>query len=424
MQKKLIFFLWIPLVIAATVHAQTMTPKMEEELREKIRATLFIPEKLPALNATVHGKFKPAAGVIAQRITYNTLLGLRVTAILYLPEPMPKEKIPALIVVNGHGGDKFAWYSFYSGILYARAGAAVLTYDPIGEGERNIDRKSETRAHDVPQSPRELGCRMGGLMMTDLMQAVSYLSARPEVDPKRIGAMGYSLGSFVVGMTGAVETRLHVAVLVGGGSFDGPGGVWDNNKPMCVGIPYQSLLFLGNRPKVLLDRPAVLYALHAARGPAFVYNGIQDSTVAIPRLGGKPFFDDIYNRTARLRGSTEGLFDYDFTGGAHRPNFVTRPVALWLEKHLDFPNWTRSDIEAMPVTHISEWARQNGVEMDPMYSSEIREGGTLALGEGIPGLSREMLCVFTPKQWQRVKSKLIYESWLRAAKAQLSRKTW
>jgi dienelactone hydrolase len=424
MKNKTLFFLWLQLVLFGYVHAQTWTPAREEELRHKIRATLFIPEKLPELKPVVHGKFSPAPGVIAERITYTTLLGLRVTAILYLPQPMPAGKIPALIVVNGHGGDKYAWYSFYSGILYAKAGAAVLTYDPIGEGERNIDRKSETRAHDVPHDPRELGCRMGGLMMTDLMQAVSYLSQRPEVDPKRIGAMGYSLGSFVVGMTGAVETRLHAAVLVGGGSFDGPGGVWDNNKPMCVGIPYQSLLYLGNRPKALLDRPAVLYALHAARGPALVYNGIEDSTVAIPRLGGKPFFDDIYQRTAQLRGSSKGLFDYDFTEGAHRPNFVTKPVALWLEKQLDFPNWTEADIQAMPVTHISEWAQKNGVEMDPMYSSEIREGGTLALGDGIPPVSRETLNVFTPRQWQKEKDKLIYESWLKAARAQLSQSAW
>ena len=63
--------------------------------------------------------------------------------------------------------------------------------------------------------------RMGGLMMTDVMQAVSYLSQRPEVDPDRICAMGYSMGSFVLSLAGAVETRLHAVVLVGGGNLDG-----------------------------------------------------------------------------------------------------------------------------------------------------------------------------------------------------------
>src|SRR5439155_1393174 len=84
------------------------------------------------------------------RITYGTQFGMRVPAILYRPARPAQRKSPAIIVVNGHGGDKYAWYSPYTGILYARAGAVVLTYDPIGEGERNSERKSVTRQHDVP----------------------------------------------------------------------------------------------------------------------------------------------------------------------------------------------------------------------------------------------------------------------------------
>jgi dienelactone hydrolase len=403
------------LFICITVQVSAQGFSKEQELRKKIRSTLLVPDQLPALEAEVHGRFEPMPGVIAERITYNTLLGLKVPAILYLPNPRPKGKIPALIVVNGHGGDKYAWYSFYSGMLYAKAGAAVLTYDPIGEGERNINRQSETRAHDVRQDPPELGRRMGGLMMTDVMQAVSYLTQRPEVDAKRIGAMGYSMGSFVLALAGAVETRLHAVVLVGGGNLDGPDGVWDRSKPMCQGIPYQSLSFLG-------DRPAVLYSLQAARGPLLIYDGLQDSTVSIPRLGARPFFEDLYKRTAAVRGSSIGLFDYDFTGGGHRPNFVTKPVALWLEKQLDFPFWSEAQIQSMPVTHISEWAHKNNVELDHMYASEMREGGTMALGTGVPSPSRQQLNVFTDEQWPAEKEKFIYESWLKAAKAETMNK--
>ena len=403
----------IPLaLITAVCFAQPVTPRQERQWRAEICSSLFVPDPLPPLGAVVHSRFEPAPGVVAERVTYNTLLGLRVPAVLYLPNPRPAGKIPALIVVNGHGGDKYAWYAFYSGMLYARAGAAVLTYDPIGEGERNINRKSGTRAHDVPQDPPELGRRMGGLMMTEVMQAVSYLSQRAEVDATRIAAMGYSMGSFVLGLACAVETRLHACVLVGGGNLDGPGGVWDKGKPMCQGIPYQSLSFLG-------DRPAVLYALHASRGSTLLYNGLQDTTVSIPKHG-KPFFDDLHRRTEKLRGSSKGLFEYEFTEGAHRPYFVTRPVAQWLERQLDFPNWTEADIAAMPVTHISEWARANGVELDRLYATEEREGGAQALGAGIPALSRKDLSVFTPEQWEREKDRLIYESWLKAARAELS----
>jgi hypothetical protein len=72
------------------------------------------------------------------------------------------------------------------------------------------------------------------------------------------------------------------------------------------------------------------------------------------------------------------------------------------------------------VSHISEWARANGVELDRNYSSEEREGGAPALGAGMPALSRKDLSVFTPEQWEREKDRLIYESWLKTARAELS----
>ncbi|MFB3828999.1 MAG: alpha/beta hydrolase family protein [Bryobacteraceae bacterium] len=392
--------------------AQPLTREQESDLRSKIRAALFVPDRLPALAAKVHGTFRPAPGVVAERVTYGTLLGLRVPAILYRPEKR-KAKLPALIVVNGHGGDKYAWYAYWSGVAYARGGAAVLTYDPIGEGERNMERKSGTRAHDALESPEEMGRRMGGLMMTEVMQAVSYLRSRPEVDGRRIAAMGYSMGSFVLSLACAVETRLDACVLVGGGNLDGPGGTWERGKPMCQGIPYKSLAFLG-------DRPAVIYALHASRGPTLTYNGLQDQTVSITKQG-PDFFADMHRRAARVHGSERGLFEYQFTNGAHRPYFVTRPVALWLERKLDFPNWTEADIEAMPVTHISEWANRTGVTLDRLYASEEREGGTLAIGAALPVPSRQDLSVFTPAQWEREKDRLIYEAWVKRARGELGR---
>jgi dienelactone hydrolase len=403
-----------PLVLLAAISlacaAQPLTREQEDELRGKIRSALFVPARLPALDARVHGRFRPAPGVVAERITYGTLLGLRVTAILYLPAAR-RGQVPALIVVNGHGGDKYSWYAWWSGVAYARGGAAVLTYDPIGEGERNRERKSGTRAHDAVQSPPELGRRMGGLMMADLMQAVSYLASRPEVDARRIGAMGYSMGSFVLSLACAVETRLRACVLVGGGNLDEPEGYWDRSKPMCQGIPYRSLSFLG-------DRPAVIYALHASRGATLIYNGLQDSTVSITTYG-PDFFADLHRRTARIRGGADGLFEYEFTPGAHRPYFVTKPVARWLERHLDFPNWTEADIAALPVTQTGEWARAGGVELDPLYASQEREGGTLAIGENVPAPRRSDLHVFRAGQWERMRGRLTYEAWLTAARTQL-----
>jgi dienelactone hydrolase len=403
-RSKLLPFLC--LCVSSTLYAQP------EALRRRIMDTLFVPDPLPALAPAHYGYFEPLPGVVAERISYGTEFGMRIPAILYRPAHPSPGKSPALIVVNGHGGDKYAWYSFYAGMLYAQAGAVVLTYDPIGEGERNHERKSVTRQHDIPVPPEEMGRRMAGLMITDVRQAVSYLAQRPEVDPRRIAAAGYSMGSFILGITCAVETRLRACVLVGGGNLDGPGGYWDRSgHVMCQAIPYKSLLFLG-------DRGAALYHLHALRGPTFVFNGTADGVVTSEAEGPEAFFADLRRRTIAMHGSRENVFEYGFEPGAgHRPYFVTRPVALWLQRQLRFPNWLEEKITRLPETQIGEWAGREHVFIEAAYNTAVREAGVHALGSGIPGLTRAQLTAVPLAEWEQTKDRFIYEKWIEQARA-------
>lgn len=385
----------------------------EAQWRHEIRTALYVQDEAPDLAPTTHSVFCPTEGVRVERVSYGTQFGMRIPGILYLPDPMPDEKIPGLIIVNGHGGDKYAWYAMYSGMLYAKGGTAVLTYDPTGEGERNANRESETREHDHIEDPEQMGPRLAGLMITDLMQAVSFLGNRPETDAHRISAMGYSLGSFVVGMTGAIDDRIHCCVLAGGGNFDGPGEYWDRSKPMCQGAPYRRLQTMG-------DRGAILYTLHAGRGPTLIYNGLEDAVVNIPNHG-RSFFEHLRERTIALKGSESSVFDIGFLEGAsHRPHFVTRPVSLWLESHQGFPNWSDQDILAMPETRIGPWAEKHAIKIDPGYATEIKEGGTMALRDDIPGINRAQLNVLTDAEWEEQKHKLVHEKWRERIRAEIS----
>jgi len=393
----------IPSTAAADTAA--LTPETAELLRREIRNSYYMPGLPPELKPESHGTFAPVAGVVAERVSYATQFGLRVPAILYLPETRPPgTRIPGIVIVNGHGGDKYSWYAFYAGMLYARAGAAVLTYDPAGEGERNTERRSGTRAHDQIRPTAAWGRRLAGLMVTDVMQAVSYLANRPEVDPKRIAAAGYSLGSFVLAATCAVDRRIRACVLAGGGNLDGPGGYWDRAKPACVGLPFQSLGHLG-------DRAAVLYALHAVRGPTMIFNGLEDGIVDI-RNHREPFFEDLARRTRQLAPPPAAVFETGFLpDGGHRPYFVTRPVAAWLEQRLDLPFWDAVDIERMPTVRIGDWAKRLGVEIDPLYASGLHEGGTEALDIGAPALGRDALSVLDEDTWRQRRHDFILESW-------------
>jgi hypothetical protein len=94
-------------------------------------------------------------------------------------------------------------------------------------------------------------------------------------------------------------------------------------------------------------------------------------------------------------------------------------VALWLEKRLGFPNWTAESIAKMPETHILEWAEKGGVFLDKAYATELREGGTRALGTGVSGVAHDLLNALPEDRWQRDKEKYVYETWVKAARARV-----
>jgi dienelactone hydrolase len=369
-------------------------------IRNQIDGILHIPRPLPALEMKNYGKFSPAPGVDAERVSYATAYELRVPAIVYHAAGASITKHPALVIVNGHGGDKSSWYSYRSGILYARAGAVVLTYDPIGEFERNSERRSNTRQHDQTLEPQEeMGRRLSGLMVTDVMQAVAYLAKRPDVDPKRIAVLGYSMGSFVSALTCALDTNIDACVLAGGGNLDEPGEHWDTaSAKMCEQVPYRALTPLG-------DRGAMLYALSAKRGPELVFNGSSDAVVDTVHEG-QSFFEDLRRRTVAQAGSAKDVFEFQFSAGTgHAPYFVTKPVALWLEEKLKFPNWKQKQIEAMPETRIGDWANSNHIAVS------ASEGAILALGADVPAVSRADLHAIPDAVWGAEQDSYIYETW-------------
>jgi dienelactone hydrolase len=383
--------------------------------RNEIRKQLFVPAVLPPLDAKVWSTFSPMPGVLADRVTYRTADGMLVPAIVYRPDPKAGKthrRLPGVVVINGHGGDKFSWYAFYSGMLFARAGAVVVTYDPLGEGERNDRRASRMSPspHDLAVDLPQWGQRLAGLMQVDAMQAVSYLRSQPEVDPARIAIVSYSMGAFIAGITGAIDPRIHAVLLSGGGTYDGPGEYFDTGKLPCQAPPYRALAVLG-------DRGPILYALNADRGPMYVMNGDADSVM---RMSDHPpsWFAAVRERTSAIRGNDAGLFrTILYPGISHRPSWVDLDGMLWLNRQIQFSNWNEDAIRSAGTTHISDWIKANGVDISKSYIREDREGGLLAVGTGFPAIKRSDLMVLPEEEWQRQKPVLTYEAW--AAKIKL-----
>ena len=383
--------------------------KRNQTWREEIRRQLFVPSKLPALHAKIWSEFSPMKGVVVERVTYHTADGMIVPAIVYRPEDVHSlnTKLPGIVVVNGHGGDKFSWYAFYSGLLFARAGAVAVTYDPIGEGERNARKASRENPapHDAAVDLPHWGQRLAGLMQVDVMQAVSYLQSLPYVDSSRIATVGYSMGAFITGITGAIDPRIHAVLLSGGGTFDGPHEYFDTGRLPCQSPPYRSLAVLG-------DRSAILYTLNADRGPMYVMNGDADTVM---RMSDHPprWFEHVHERADRLSGSDRNRFSAIlYPGISHRTSWVNLDGMLWLNHQIHFATWKTDDaLRAAGTTHISTWIAANNVDISKNYIPEDREGGLDAVGTGFPAIKRGDLMVLPEAEWQKQKDSLTYEGW-------------
>ena len=401
----LVFLVVIPAGNPLLLRAQTATPAQLDHYRTQITHALFIDNPLPALDPQTFGSSNPTKDVRIERVSFATQYGMRVPAIVYVPTHI-KTHAPAMVIVAGHGGDKTSWYEIYAGLLYAKAGAIVLTYDPIGEDERNISRATGTRAHDAPIPGLNPPARVGGLMIEDVLQALRYIAQRKDVDPARIALLGYSMGSFHAALAAAItQTPLRALVLSAGGNLDGPNQYWDSgNKINCQSGPYKQLLFLE-------DRGATLYALRSQSGPTLIMNGAQDGLITKFNAQ-EPWFDDLRQRIVAITGSRANLPETIFYPDAgHRPSWVDRDAILWLNHQLLFPNWADSTVRAFTTTTAHAWSTRAGTPIATAYDNALQEGGVPIPDLNIPGIPRAELQAIPEAEWHQHRDQYTLEGW-------------
>lgn len=190
----------------------------QRELRGKfIEALGGFPEKTP-LNARVVGK-DDRDGYRIEKIIYESRPSHHVTATLYLPDGKPP--FPGVLMPIGHSDNgKAAEYIQRGAILLAKNGIAVLTYDPIGQGERRqlLDDagkpvlKGSTSEHTmVGVGALLVGRNTAGYRVWDGIRSLDYLAGRPEIDPRRLGCTGCSGGGTLTSYLMALDERIAVA---------------------------------------------------------------------------------------------------------------------------------------------------------------------------------------------------------------------
>ncbi len=213
-------------------------------------------------------------GWVMHKVEFNGIEGDRVPGHLYLPEKTGSERLPAVLVQHGIGDKKQSAYITATCRLLAQRGVIALAIDAPNRGERRAAGGKDTLSIFDPASVQTWFSQHCG----DYSRAFDYLETRKDVDPQRLGYIGFSWGA-ITGITFAAhdERVKALASIGGGGNFGGYLGLGAKDgketpgKPsldpahhVAMFAPRPLLMVSARRDTIVL--PVFAKALHGAAG--------------------------------------------------------------------------------------------------------------------------------------------------------------
>lgn len=191
----------------------------QKQTREKILQLIGgLPDYTGPLNAQTHGAALDGGEFTIERVTFESLPNFLVTANVFLPKKAGKH--PAILFPLGHW-DQGKSAAQHMAANLASKGFVVLTYDPIGQGERQqaFDARANrsligtgTEQHFMAGANAILiGQSFARYRIWDAKRGIDYLISRAEVDGDRIGVTGCSGGGTVTTYISALDPRVKVS---------------------------------------------------------------------------------------------------------------------------------------------------------------------------------------------------------------------
>lgn len=152
-------------------------------------------------------------GYKVYKVSYRSARNERVPAVFIVPKGKEGEKLPCVILMHGLGGDKNMFKMTWGALT--SAGYALFAIDAQYHGERKP--KDPVQIFGVhPYLTRDALTQT----VIDLRRGVDFLETREEIDPKRIGYLGASMGGMIGSMFAGVDTRVQAPILlVAGGNW-------------------------------------------------------------------------------------------------------------------------------------------------------------------------------------------------------------
>jgi dienelactone hydrolase len=124
-------------------------------------------------------------------------------------------RLPAVVVMHGTGGNKEGQRGWC--VNLAKRGIIGLAIDARYHGERAEGKKGAARYHEAITAawrakPEEQEYPFYFDTVWDLWRLGDYLETRPDVDPKRLGMIGFSMGGIQTWLAASVDERWKVCV--------------------------------------------------------------------------------------------------------------------------------------------------------------------------------------------------------------------
>jgi len=194
------------------------------QLRGELRQSLLtmiggLPTEKTSLDSEITGTVS-GTGFHIEKLVYQSLPGLYVTALVYVPENGSKLH-PAILVPAGHSTDGKNHYQALCERLALR-GYLAISWDPVGQGERSQfwDAKAKRSRYNLICGEHAVmgnlaylaGANLARWEVWDGVRAVDYLLTRADVDGSRINITGTSGGGFQAALIGALDERIKAII--------------------------------------------------------------------------------------------------------------------------------------------------------------------------------------------------------------------
>jgi len=194
--------------------------RLQRKIEEQLLAMLGgLPAERTPLRPKITGTV-PMEGFRIEKLIFESLPGVYVTALVYVPED-GKKLHPAILVPAGHAANGKVHYQALCQRL-AKRGYVAISWDPVGQGERSQfwDAKAGKSRYNLICAEHAVVGNLAYLAGTNLarweiwdgIRAIDYLLTRADVDPERISITGTSGGGFQAAHIAALDRRIKVAV--------------------------------------------------------------------------------------------------------------------------------------------------------------------------------------------------------------------